>query len=70
MLELERDLIYIVPLKKNYRPWVRAEYAKWKAGGEQLPDSMREMCEGIERDGGINPFVGAVPVEIVGEGRG
>ncbi len=68
VLELEAGLIYIIPMRPNFRDWVRVAYGKWKNGDDVSPE-VRTMSERIEKSGGIENFTAAVPVQIVGEGK-
>ncbi len=52
VLEVEPGRIYVIPLPAQTRPWVAAIYRTYLAKGE-LSDSYREMCQDIERRGGI-----------------
>ena len=65
---LEKEHIFVVPMKGNTRGWVRELYRKYKETGEVNP-SYKNMVERIDAKGGIDELVGAVPIEIVGEGR-
>lgn len=68
VIELEPGNIYVIPLPKNHRPWVRDIYARYKAGESLSADYVR-MCEAIDREGGLATSPAAIPIEIMGEGK-
>lgn len=67
VLEIEANEIYLVPLPKNYRKWMRDLYAKYKRG-EKMPTHNLELCEKLRREGSIEMPISSIPVEIVGSG--
>lgn len=66
VLEIEKGLIYLIPLPARTRDWISERYRAWALGGGGSTET--ETAMNLERDGGLGPRL-AVPIKIVRSGR-
>lgn len=69
VLEIEKGRIYLIPLRENFREWVREDYLKYKAGQKVASPDLLRTFRRIDRQGGLPTTLGAVPIKIISAGK-